>query len=839
MPITVVCWNKRAAACCAFAVLQGIFAFAIACGFSCLAAAGDLNKEMSFDIPAQPLSQALADFSRQADTNVVATTDVTSGKTSRAVNAITTPVKALEMMLEGTNLQYKQGENGAIIVSQPIAKASEENQGLLRVAQAGESAAASDQSPEQQKAESAERLEEIVVTAQKRAQRLTDVPISITALSGAQLDRSRAEGLSEQLNRIPGVTTVPAFQSGGTQITVRGATAAGPNFFGSNPIAYYVDGLPFALVRSAGTPDMSPYDLDRLEVLRGPQGTLYGASALNGVVRVLTHKPDLTELDFKARTAISQTEDGGLNYRADMAVNLPIVDDVFAARLVVGYQNLSGWIDRPGNEDANDSKVKNARLKLRAEPTDRLSLNWSSWFTRGDASAPPYALDNGTFPVTSRDEPLGNDFDQHGLTVEYDFGRFSLTSTTGYLEYGAPGRLDLNAPPIVPWTLFTGIHSEIFSQEVFLASTGEGPWRWTLGALYRDGEDHTVQSFTDNATGLQPEFARRPYEFWDSSESIAVFGELTKVLLDGALEVTGGLRYFEDEVPGKEGLIGQPPVLETSASFDKVTPRVIFAWHPSTQTMAYASYSQGFRSGFDQYSIAKTDLGLPPLKPDTLTNYEVGTRGSGLQGRFRYDAALYFIEWKDVQYQFTVVAGDPPVPGAANINAGDASGIGVDLGLDFEVNDNFNLALSAGWNDLTFDQTLLSGNTGQEIYIAKGDRLNSSPELTVSAAAEYAFPVGSNGFRGQFAASANYISEQQVASITPAGPPITLVGDDLAFARASFGLESPSHWRATLFVDNLTNEDGAPIEQMLSPAWNVRARPRTIGVQFEYRFARR
>ena len=193
--------------------------------------------------------------------------------------------------------------------------------------------------------------------------------------SGEDIDQSGLLGVTDALQTMPGVV---AFNSnfltgGGTQIAVRGVGAASPVFAGASPIAYYLDSVPFGMIRTATMPDADPYDLQRIEVLRGPQGTLYGASAQGGVVRILTHDADLHKFEVKARgtfssTALSDSE----NFRGNLAVNVPIVEGKLAARAVVSYQQNAGWIDRPGQPDANDSLYRTYRVKVNAQPSPTL-----------------------------------------------------------------------------------------------------------------------------------------------------------------------------------------------------------------------------------------------------------------------------------------------------------------------------------------------------------------------------------------------------------------------------------------------------------------------------------
>jgi iron complex outermembrane recepter protein len=673
------------------------------------------------------------------------------------------------------------------------------------------------------------QVEEVIVTAQRRAERLQDVPISISVLGGDILDNATAVSVKEALSTVPGVAINTAVQGGGTLVTVRGVTAAGPLFFGSAPIAYYLDSVPFGLVKTAIGPDSNAYDLERIEVLRGPQGTLYGANALNGVVRVLTAKADVNEFGFKARTSLSSTEDGGENYRGDMSLNVPIVAGKVAARAVLGYQDLAGWIDRPNREDANDAEIKNGRLRIDAQPTENLSVGLSAWIARSDYGAPPISP-NGLTTTFQLDEAMATDFDLYGMTLRYDFPALSLTSTTGYLDYTNDSGLDYGALGLVGTRLATTLDARTFSQEITLNSAQNEIWRWSLGAFYRDGEDTVFQW-------------RRQYVAYtrqrNGSESTALFGELTRRFMEGRVELTAGVRYFEDDVSGDElqRLDGtaQDRLIHTDSSFDAVSPRVVVNWHPAQDLTVYASYGEGFRSGFDQNPAAL--VASPQLKPveaDTLRNYEVGFKGRAWDGRLTFDAAAYFVDWDDVQQALTVNVGTPTSPTniAALVNGESASGLGVDVAASIAPADGLSFGVNVGWNDLSMDSDVFSGGA---LLFAAGERLNFSPEYTIGTSADFSFPLGSGGYVGSFAAGANYVSEQTEKALL-GGRVNRGRGDSIVVGTASFSIESPSNWTTRLFVDNVNNEDGALTRPGLGiPAWATYLRPRTYGLQFEYR----
>lgn len=669
-------------------------------------------------------------------------------------------------------------------------------------------------------------VEEVVVTAQKHQQRLQDVPIAITVLGGGQLDAFTGDGVSEALTLVPGVATTESVQSGGTQLAMRGVAAGGPLFSGSSPIAYYLDSVPFGLIKTAITPDSNPYDLDRIEVLRGPQGTLYGASAQNGVVRVLTKDANPSDFELKARTALSSTEDGDESYRGDVAVNVPVIEGKLGIRVVAGYEDQGGWIDRPVGEDANDAQIGNFRFKANAQPTDDLTIGLSAWLSRADYGAPSFADDEGRNGATA-DESIDADYDLYGLRIAYDFPSFTLTSATGYIKYDNESALDLLPLGAPDMPLFTGLYSEVFSEELILSSSNNESWRWSLGGMYRDGEDRLLQDVL---------FFAVPIDFSDRSESFAVFGELTRILADGRFEITAGLRYFEDDVTQIENVPQSgdlnDPTIRDNDTFSKTSPRVVLTWHPAANSTVYASYSEGFRSGFNQNAnIIRVAPDFPPLQEDNLVNYELGAKGSLGSGLFSYDTAVFYIDWEDVQQSITVDVNG--LPTTVLVNGESASGAGFEFAFTAQPVDALNFGVSFSWNDLAIDGNTLSEGV---LLFEKGDRLNYSPEYTVGASVDYSFPFGSSGLHGTFSVSGNYSSEQSERSIVGGAQAIG-TGDSILIGRASLAVQARERWTALLFVDNFNDEDGPPIRTSLGiPDWSQRLRPRTMGLQLEYRF---
>lgn len=804
------------------------------------------------DIPAGDLIPALEALATQAQIEIVYRPDQLRMFRTRGVKGTYDPEHAVRLLLRGIPLELRTDPSGAMAItalqrtalsstasSQGSNKSTQEGKTSssdgFRLAQAtsGVASQAAPVAATQGEAPGLQpyTLQEVVVTAQKRTESLRNVPISMSVLTGNSLDQSTFSGTTEALSTVPGVATVVAGQNGGTQLTVRGVTAGAPLFAGSSPIAYYVDSMPFGLVRDAIVPDADTYDLQRVEVLRGPQGTLYGASALNGVVRILTNDADLDNFDVKLRALGSYTDDGGGNYRGDMAINVPIIDGKLGARAVLGYEHDDGWIDSPKTDNFNYATLKNARLKVNAQPTDELSISLEAWHTDDYSGAPSIAPDN--FRVTTLvPEPISTSYDTYGLKVAYQLPAATISSSTSYLTYANGGLLD-GTPAGIPIALGTDLHSRVFSEELLANSRDSGSWHWSAGAFYRDGKDMTFQSDNRN-TAPYSAFASEGSS--DYSKSYALFGEVGQRFLAGKMEWTLGLRYFHDDVANQlDGQpVGFPPVSANriSDTFDATTPRAVLTWRPWDDSVNfYASYSQGFRSGFVQGPGTRSVVpDFPSVKPDKLNNFEIGSKGVLLGDTLSYDAAVYYIKWDDIQQTLTVPG---PVGGylSASVNGTSASGPGVDLSIATVPVRGFKLAVNGSWNDLKEDADVYSRSV---LLFSKGQRINYSPEYTAGATAEYSFSLGAAGLEGKVAISEAYTSEMDDTTLVGASS-VALPGDPMSISRLRATVAAQM-WSVTAFVDNLANDRGTPFRSPLTPEWDVRVPPRTVGMQVDYHF---
>jgi iron complex outermembrane recepter protein len=813
-------------------ILVTVTASAVACPVMSAPTYGAGSARYDLAIEQQPLSAALQEFAKQSGVQIIFFSRVTDGHEAPSLKGKYTAASALQLLLNDSKLTFRE-INSKTIEVHPTAAVNSLKRindttasanrggtpgGVLRLAQATSTSSAATGDGAARVANEG-KLEEVIVTAQKREERLKDVPISMSVLGGEALDKSAVQGVSDALRRVPGVGVIEAAAGGGNaQLIVRGATNP-PTFAGTSPVAYYVDSIPFGFVRHSLVPDANVYDLERVEVLRGPQGTLYGAGGAAGVVRVLTKDADPSAFELKARTSVSTTEDSdGVSYRGDMTVNMPVVDDRLAVRATVGYNESAGWIDAPTRKDINDSELTNFRLRIKAHPTEDLSIGLLAWQSRTDSGALALSDETGRFN-SDIGMPSSNDFDAYGATVNYQFSSFTVTSTTSYIEYLNEFLQDLSFLLGSGTTIKPEHSSRVFSQEVVLNSASDGPWEWSLGVFYRDAEDHTVQTlFRPTVTSLNNKFR-------DASESYAVFGELHRRFLSDQLKLTVGLRQFHDDRIMETEV---PIVINDASTSEALTPRAVLSWFPSRDLTLYASYAQGYRSGLSQSPNALAAIpSFPAAKPDKLHNFEIGTKGSFLDQRLTLEAALYYIDWQDIQQVLTVFF-PSGLFGAGIVNGVSASGPGVELSLSAEVVKGLSLGASFSWNDLAFDADVVSGTS---LVFVKGERMPSSPEYTAGGFAEYAFPIGGSGFLGRLSGSVNYTSSLRGGSLVERE-----TSNPVLLGAVSLSIDAPEHWSATLYAENINNESDAAQPAPTTAAWTPRIRPRTVGMQVEYKF---
>jgi len=728
------------------------------------------------NIEAQGLAPALRLVAQEREVQIVYRSELVGDRqTSGAVGELTLE-EALTQLLSNTGLTYQRLDDDGITIV-PAAT--------------GPAATAS--SSESDKFE----VEEIVVTAQKRIERLIDVPLSITAIGGSEIERRAASGLQDLQYSVPGLSLVGS-GPGQQRIQLRGVTTTN----GLPTIGQYLDEMPISIDDNTQSLDLRFIDMERVEVLRGPQGTLYGEGSMGGTIRYLTANPDLTRFGGSFEGQAGKVTDGDTAWRANGVVNLPVVKDRVGLRIAAGYEDTGGWIDNrvTGEKDVNAARIFTLRGKVLAELTDNVQASLLYLHQDQQQDYQNYGVDRqSSARVPEQNNP---DYDLINAIVRWNLGWASLIDSFGYQNAKNETRTDLSSAyvPLLPRLGFpagfitsVGLGStsstDVLTNELRLASTPGGALDWTIG-LYGRRLDRDGVSKTVTAPGTAP-FDLISVTSSSESKAWAVFGELAWNATD-SLTVSSGLRYFHENrtLTAISANFGIPGTNNNSGDFSSVNPRFNVSYKFSPDDMAYVSAAKGFRSG--GFNSAAT-LGPLTYDPEKLWTYELGTKHQFFDHRLTFDGAVYYNDWSDVQSSFF------PVGAAIGYitNGGKVKGSGVDASLTARPTNSLTLSATYGWNDLEY-------KTASAEH-AIGDPVDYAVRESWSGSIDYRQPIfrTRNGFVRvdyQHAARSSIINRG-------AGVNVAIGARDLVNARlgVDFG-----KFEASIFANNLTDED-API----------------------------
>jgi outer membrane receptor protein involved in Fe transport len=723
----------------------------------------------------------------------------------------------------------------------------------------------------------------VVITANRREETVQQSSISVTAISGAQLTDTGVSDYDSLVRTVPGVIA-----SGGASInklTVRGIeTSQSTSSIGNQrAVAIYLDDLPLTSF-SVVTPDVMPYDIARVEVLRGPQGTLFGSGSLAGAVRYITNKPDLT--DFQASLDIDGGVDADNNYRRRVGamVNLPLAEDQLALRVSGTYKNDDGFVENvfPGVGTSNSQEDWGIRATLRWQPTDDFSATLTGSHNDNQGGGIPFYDPAVGFLKSSEDQPfaVAAKLATVNLTLDYDLQFADLTSSTSYATSPTDWNLQLDAIiPGVPLHLREVLDTKTVLQELRLVSKPSDSFDWVAGAFYLDQttDQQDILYFTTpfinalNIVGLPTNLAPGSAYSNDISTKenaeAAVFGEINYHISD-TLKLTAGVRVTDAEFTARttgEGaavpdiftplftailgfggstvsLAPATPSESTTNDDLRITPKFVLTWQPTDDQTYYLSASEGFRRG-QPNGVAAANGGqslINPLDPaiipvsaagDSLWNYEAGAKLNLFDDRVQANFAAYLIKWADMQ--IPLVRTSDQVPYAGNIGEAESVGLEgeivarasdlIDLGFNFQVQNSEVTQISA-------DQALISG-------ALLGSSL-ASPDLKLGLFGKATWLLG-DGSEVVARIDAQHVGSY--ANGFPSTPGAGTLSPTFATIPSYEKVDASVGWRGddigvTLYVDNLLDED-SPI--FINPA-NFSAnrysalRPRTVGVRLSY-----
>lgn len=737
---------------------------------------------------------------------------------------------------------------------------------------------------EQPRAQTAE-LEAVVVTATRRETLLQNTPESIQALSAEFMDEVGVDDFLSYFRFVPNLDQSDNRGPGNARYSIRGVVSGGEPL-----VSVYFDEIPGlgspgqTLDPGGSQPDIKLWDVERVEVLKGPQGTLYGSGSMGGTIRVISSKPDASRLDFAGKADFETIRHGGWGFSQYGMVNVPLIEDRLAIRLTGYHRNVDGYINefQFDQDDANDEDTVGGRVSLRWTPTDRLTFTASGYFQDTESGAEYEIFRDLTKELgtptahTLLRAPFDDEIQLYNLTAEYEFDWANLSYTTAYqrrrvvrtndtsrlIIFGSdfagfppalcpPSALKdgsclaiINAGPfgrVVPAADYAIEVGQSRIHEVRLVSSLEGPFDYTIGVFYENRntrrwgqvavpDANGELEFNADGSAKDRLFARMNN---GSRDHYAAYGELGYKFLPN-WRAAFGFRWFKTDREERQNLVqnfgpgptGQQPTEE--ASKDNWVKRFTVSWDVSKDVLVYATAAEGFRVGGPNQPVGFVAR-APSYGEDSLWTYEFGWKTSWLDDTLRVNGAAFYIDWSNIQYITSTSDGAFTVVG----NAGDAEVTGFEMDLQAVPLVGLELGLGIGYSRARFAgtqprQALLQNQTED------GDRLPGVPDWSTTLYGKYTRPLMRN-LEGFVGGDWSYHSSKTTGLRPEAGDFKKLPGYHQANLYAGVSSE---HWRLMLSVDNvfdaLPELSGRIV--LSDPFQFASLQPRTIGLTVQYNY---
>ena len=865
--------------------------------------AGQVAVREDYDIARGPADQALIEFARQTK-EIKLTVLVPSGDFARiltnSVRGHYRPDEALSILLRCTDLSGSISTTGVVAVTR-VGEDDMRGKGshwkwvhglagflcahLFATNASAQTAATQDTSQE------TSGLQEVVVTAQKRSENSQKVPISLSVISGSDLEQQGVRDISDISQIAPGVA-VQRTGPGENTVVMRGvASSAGV----SSTTGIYYGEVPVSLLRQV---DMPLFDLARVEVLRGPQGTLYGSGSMGGTIKYVPNEPEFNRFTTTVGLGTEHIDDSyGLGHRTWGVVNIPLVDDQLAARLMVFSQYDKGYIDRynvsqtnpvTGIEgpvaarNVNSANWYGAQIQLKYSPVENVTI-LPSFLTQKNEAASLFVVDlpqsnlAGGQLLQARDgnSPHSNNANIANLTIDAGVGPVDLVSTTSYLALTSDENEDSAATqhvlmgidgPVVPFPVWTWSRPKEIIEE-FRASTKIGGFEGTLGVYYNHSKTESGQNipfpqqWLTDYTALygsvlaalgNPDYDIKNTMYYGTnvleSTERSVFGQGTYHFTD-QLAATVGLRAAYFAVSGSGDAYGwangPESISASSGRFHGISPKYNVTYDITPNAMVYSTVAKGFRSGSSESPAPvavcgeqlRDELGIQEsptvYNPDSLWSYEVGAKTTGFERRMTLNGAVYYIDWSNLQELVALRCGFPFTG-----NYGKARVEGAEAELTLLPIDQLTLHSSASYTEATLRSTT-SGTSG-----VSGDPLPDVPKWTASISAEYRQPLTGNvnGF-ARVEGSYQSLLYRNFPLSDGSFDPFRIVPAYYLFNLRFGARHAESKWEVTAYVTNLTNklaqsglrgsDTGADLDGTRPVAI---VQPRTFGIETIWRF---
>jgi outer membrane receptor protein involved in Fe transport len=697
-------------------------------------------------------------------------------------------------------------------------------------------------------------VEEIIVTASRRAQEVQDVPASVAVVDPQAFASGGLTSLSGVLKYIPGVNFNDDGAPGQGSITMRGVA----NIFSTPSVGIYLDDIPYGSVTAFAEGANFALDsllgnVERIEVVKGPQGTLFGAAAMGGSLRYITKEPSLTDFSGRFATDLSNTSQGGFNQLYKAGVDVPIVSDKLSLGVSGFYQDNEGFIDQAlrAEKDINDAKLKGGQATLLFKPTDafKVKLNYMDQkFDFSEQNNVPFDITTGE-PIFGRyqqntapgGQPTQIEYELSSATFEYQADWATATLASSYQEFSQNAVLDLTRffgplvdqqtgdPPgtnTVPLDLI--ISTDRWAHEFRLTSANNQHLEWLVGLYYTKEESSNFQKAIGQPSGFNLVTQQFPSDYKEK----AIFGNVTYYFTP-QLDATVGARFSSNDMSvlfTGTGFLAGPALPRQTVSDDVQTYLFNARYRPSEDLSLYVRIADGYRPASANLPLLDPNTGdvisLPFVRADSLWSYEVGAKGKLAGGAVGYDVAVYHIKWKDMQV-FQSLGG---VNVGANADS-DVTANGVEATLTLQPTSALNLVATAAYSrsELDDDDPPLGGLSGEQ--------LPGIPEWTFSLSGDYDFMLGSlDAFVGGGVAyqDSRKTSFEGGGAIAPGNANFDV--DDYVTADLRTGVKF-GRYKLSLYATNLFDEYGFQRATTVGTQGNATIlRPRTIGAVFSAEF---
>ena len=825
----------------------------------------DAEPALSHAIAPQSLSTALADLAHQTGLQLVYVSQVAAGRTSKGARAGLSPAAALTELLDGTGLSFQFLNTRTVRIFESI---------VVPPTQPTATDAPTERA-ERRAPPRSSLLDEILVTGARdeRQRNATDyvqtVAASVSAVSGDRLEAQKSETLLDYAAFIPGFHVQDFGYPGRRNVALRGIYSITQ----ASSVAYYLDDTPMGATGSyagacCSVLELTPYDLEGLEVLRGPQGTLYGQQSMTGLIRYVQRSPSLAGFEGRVGADLNTVYGAskpGDSFRA--MVNVPVVEDVLAVR-VSGYETYTpGYMDNlySGANDVNALRQYGGRIATLWRASESFSFKVTAFWNRIEADDRNEVTFAGAVRVPNTGDayvlrpigPLGNltenypflspyteNIDSYSATANWNPGAITIVSTTSWSRTRNLQAFDNSAigalyPQLSGGTIPAGLAVNEddwdlakFSEEVRLVSPSGGRFEWRLGGFYTDENTTEVRYDAAFDNHYHPIAAFSPYLDYSSLNATysnrAIFADLTW-RVTGRLDLTGGLRYAHDSqaFAATTGGAGILPTNVTGQNSEEVTTWMAAArYHVTPEVMLYARAATGYQPS------------VPPMaRAETLVNYEVGLKSEFLDRKALFDLTVFYIDWNNIQ----IATNDAPL--GVTTNGGHGRSEGLELTSAISPLPGVNLGYLAAYTDAGFTRVI----PGPPLFLLAGYQMANVPRWSLSVTADYDWQA-TDRWHAHLGGVFRWIDTEwgatggtiAIASVEGGAPAAFLPSYSVLDLNASIA-KGPLTLRA--FARNVTDQRawlnaifGAGPSNAPGQSGVTIIQPRTIGVGFDYAF---